>query len=100
MKTPEQSSVAIKSNVTLKSRKLIKPIDNLSREYFDVRSHNNLTYYQQLMKEKMLFWAHKIYDEDGNSVKDECFKGCLNCGHPHNDCQLPQNRIKKRESTL
>lgn len=95
MNNTEKSTVRIKSNVNLKSRGILKPIDNMPREYFDVRSDNRLTTLQREMKERMLYWADKIYDDSGNLVNDECHKGCLNCGDGSNNCQRTQNKFLK-----
>jgi hypothetical protein len=92
MENSEKSSVFIKSNITLKSRALVKPIDNMPRQFFDVSLDNVLTPTQRLMKTKMLFYANKVLDENGNEVEDYCFKNCKNCGESNNDCQRPQNK--------
>lgn len=94
MNNTEQSGVAIKSNVTLKSRSVVQPIDNMSIEYFDVRLNSALTQEQKALKIKMLFWAKKIYDENNHLVQDECYKGCRNCGEIYNHCKRPQNKLK------
>lgn len=93
-----KSSVIIKSNVSLKSRELVPPIDNMPKQYFDVRLHNVLTQEQKIQKEKMMFWANRIVDENGNPVEWQCYKGCLDCGEPNNHCKRPLNlnKIKKR----
>ncbi len=92
MNNTEKSSVVIKSNVTLKSRGVIPPIDNMPIEYFDVRLNNLLTKEQEILKTKMMFWANNIVDENGNKVEDECYKGCENCGEANNPCKRPQNK--------
>lgn len=91
MNNTDKSSVVIKSNVTLKSRGVVPPIDNMPNEYFDVRFGTALTKEQQVQKAKMLFWAKDIFDENNNKVEDECFKGCENCGEINNNCKRPQN---------
>lgn len=88
----EQSGVIIKSNVTLKSRGLVPPIDNIRNQYFDVRLNTSLTKEQLKLKQKMMYWAKKVYDERGNPVVDECYKGCQNCGEKNNHCKRPQNK--------
>lgn len=88
----EKSTVEIKSNVSLKSRGFIPPMDNLPSEYFSVLLDNKLSEHQRTMKLKMLFWANTIIDEEGSLVEDRCYKGCINCGHQNNDCKRPQNR--------
>lgn len=92
MNNIEQSSVVIKSNVTLKSRCVVPPIDNMPKEYFDVRISTALTLEQQEQKIKMLFWANDIIYENNKIVEDECYKGCKNCGEISNNCKRPQNR--------
>jgi hypothetical protein len=92
MNNMEQSSITIKSNVTIKSRGVVPPIDNMPAQYFDTRLNTTLTQEQRTQKEKMQFWAEKVYDENNNLVKDECYKGCQNCGEPTNHCKRPQNR--------
>jgi hypothetical protein len=91
MNNIEQSDVIIKSNVTLKSRGVVPPIDNMSKEYFDVRMDSALTQEQRALKIKMLFWAKEIYDKNRNPIQDECYKGCQNCGEVNNHCKRPQN---------
>jgi hypothetical protein len=93
-----KSSVIIKSNVSLKRRELVRPMDNMPKQYFDVRVDSALTPEQKIQKEKMLFWANKIVDENGNPVEWQCYKGCLDCGEPKNHCKRPLNlnKIKKR----
>ena len=71
MNNKEQSSVLIKSNVTLKSRGVLPPIDNMPKQYFDVRLNTALTQEQKALKEKMMFWAEKVYDDNNNPVEDE-----------------------------
>ena len=90
-----QSSISIKSNVTLRSRGVVPPMDNTPSEYFDVRLRPVLTQEQLVQKEKMMFWAEKVYDENNNLVNDECFKGCKNCGEKFNHCKRLPNRQKQ-----
>ena len=92
MKNKEQSNVVIKSNVTLKSRGAVPPIDNMPKEYFDVRLDSSLTPEQKAMKIKMLFWTENVFDENKNTSKDECYRGCINCGENNNHCKRPQNK--------
>ena len=94
MNNTEQSGVVIKSNVTLKSRGVVPPIDNLPNQYFDIRMNTVLTQEQEALKEKMMYWAKKIYDENNHLVQDECYKGCQNCGEINNHCKRPQNKLK------
>lgn len=89
-----KSSVIIKSNVSLKSRELVPPMDNMPKQYFDVRVDSALTREQKIQKEKMMFWANRIVDENGNPVEGQCYKGCLDCGEPKNHCKRPLN-LKK-----
>lgn len=91
-----KSTVGIKSNVMLKSREIVPPIDNMHEQYFDVRLNTVLTEYQKIQKEKMQFWAKVICDENMNPVNDPCYKGCENCGEPNNNCQRPQNFLARR----
>lgn len=95
MNNKEEISIVIKSNVTLKSRGALPPIDNMPREYFDVRLDSALTEKQREMKLKMLFWADNIYDTNNNPVEDVCYKGCLNCGEKNNHCKRPQNENRR-----
>jgi hypothetical protein len=99
MKKTENSSVGIKSNVTLKRKGVEnkKPIDNMERQYFDVRLADVLTQQQKQLLEKMHFWAKVICDENMNQVQDPCYKGCENCGAPNNNCQRPQNFLVRRK---
>ena len=94
MNNKVQSSVVIKSNVMLKSRGVVPPIDNMPNEYFDVRIASALTQEQKVLKEKMLYWAEKIYDENSHSFQDACYKDCQNCGDKNNHCKRPQNKLK------
>lgn len=89
-----KSNITIKSNVVLKSRPLVLPIDNMPTQYFDVRMNTILTPEQQMQKEKMMFWAKKVCDESGNPIEDYCYKGCENCGEINNQCKRPQNKFK------
>jgi len=98
MSSKEHSNIIIKSNVTLKSRGLIPPIDNMRNQYFDVRLNSVLTNKQKRLKEKMLYWAEKVYDDNENPVVDECFKGCQNCGEKYNHCKRPQNKLEYTQS--
>ncbi len=92
MNSTEQSGVVIKSNVNLKSRGVVPPIDNMPEQYFDVRLDSSLTQEQKALKLKMLFWANTIYNEKNHLVQDECYKGCQNCGEINNHCKRPQNK--------
>lgn len=94
MNNTEQCGVAIKSNVTLKSSGVLPPIDNMPNEYFDVRLEDALNQHQKALKIKMMFWANEIRDVNNNLVKDDCFKGCQNCGETNNHCKRPPNFIK------
>lgn len=96
MENIEKSSVTIKSNVMLKSRGMIPPMDNLPQQYFSVLLDDVLTKEQKELKEKMMFWANRIYDENMNQVIDECYKGCENCGDILNNCKRPQNIRKQK----
>ncbi len=98
MSKKEQINVSIKSNVMTKSRGIVPSIDNMSKEYFDVRLDNALTVKQRAMKEQMLFWAEIICDTNHNLVEDECYKGCQNCGEDNNHCKRPQNKLIKLQS--
>ena len=94
MKNKEKSGVNIKSNVMLKSRGLVPPIDNMSSQYFDVRLKTSLTKEQLALKEKMMYWGESICNKDGTAVADNCYKGCINCGEDNNHCKRPQNKKK------
>jgi hypothetical protein len=94
MSNTEMSGVLLKSNITLKSRGIDRPIDNMPNEYFDVRINVALTNDQRAMKLKMLFWADKIYDENNNIVKDDCYNGCVNCCQIGNYCKRPKNIVR------
>lgn len=89
-----KSSVIIKSNVSLRRRELVPPMDNMPEQYFDVRVDSALTPEQKIQKEKMMFWANRIVDENGNLVEGQCYKGCLDCGETNNHCKRPLN-LKK-----
>lgn len=93
MYSTDQSNVIVKSNVTLKQRGAVSPIDNMPNQYFDIRLSNILTQEQSIMKEKMHYWADKVYDEKKNLVEDKCYKGCQNCCEYNNHCKRPQNKI-------
>ena len=89
--------VTIKSNVMIKpkfkdSREIVPPMDLLKQEYFDVRLGTVLTTSQQNLLEKMMFWAERVYDDEGNLYEDRCYKGCHDCGQPNNHCKRPQNK--------
>ena len=87
--------VTIKSNVMIKPkdrREIIPPMDNLPEEYFDVRLDSALTTSQQQLREKMMFWAERVYDDEGNLYEDKCYKGCRDCGESNNHCKRPQNK--------
>lgn len=91
----KKTNIEIKSNVMLKEKGRIHPVDLFPRGYFDTRSKHHLTPKEKLIMEKMLFWAETIKDEFGNIVVDDCFKGCANCGDVNNDCNRPTNRKNK-----
>jgi hypothetical protein len=88
-----QSNISVKSNVMLKIRGEVPPIDNMPGMYFDVRLRTALNKEQSMQLEKMHFWAKKIYDEENNLILDECYKGCENCGNKNNHCKLTKNII-------
>lgn len=91
--------ISIKSNITLRNRIVIPPMDNSSRELFDVRLRDSLTKSQSLELEKEHFRASIVLDSELNEVEDNCYKGCIDCGDPANHCQRPQNIIKQKEIT-
>lgn len=91
----EQSTITIKSNITLNIRGVVPPMDNMHTEYFDTRLGEKLSEEQRKQKDKMLYWAEKVYDENNNEVKDECYKGCENCGEMHNHCKRLPNKRKQ-----
>jgi hypothetical protein len=93
----DKSNIIVKSNVTLLSRGVLTPIDNMPNQYFDPRLRNVLTIEQSKMLEKMLFWAENIYDDYNNSVEDKCYKACQNCGEANNDCKRPLNKNKLKQ---
>ncbi len=89
----DNSTIIVKSNVTLLSRGILPPIDNMSNQYIDIRLANVLTLEQRKMKEKMHFWAENVCDENKNHIEDKCYKACQNCGEKNNHCKRPQNKI-------
>lgn len=91
----DKIEITIKSNVTLKSRTLIPPIDNMPDNYFDVRLGSALTESQKKGKEKMMYWAKVVLDENNDMSSDNCYKGCENCGEINNNCKRNQNKSLK-----
>lgn len=89
------NNITIKSNVTLNNRGIVPPIDNMPDEYFDVRLGDILTDEQKNQKNKMMFWAEKILDENNNLVINDCYKGCQNCGEINNNCKRQHNLLKR-----
>ena len=65
----EGSSIKLKSNITLKSKyneyvASYLPIDLMPKEFWDRRLEHKLTKQQKLQRDKKLFWAEKIVDEE------------------------------------
>ena len=42
----------------------------MPKQYFDVRLNTALTQEQKALKEKMMFWAEKVYDDNNNPVEE------------------------------
>lgn len=91
----EQSTITIKSNITLKLRGVVPPMDNMPTEYFDPRLRETLSEEQRKQKEKMMFWADKVFDDQNNLIQEVCYKSCQNCGEKHNHCKRLPNKRKQ-----
>ena len=95
MKDIQEPSLTLKSNVTLKSREVILPMDNVPVMKVDVRYRNTLTEAQKKQLDNMLFYVEEIVNENNERVEVKCFKGCENCGKINNNCRRPQNNACK-----
>ena len=96
MKYIEQSSVTIKSNVTVKNKRaIVPPIDNIHPMWDDVRYRDLFTEDQKKQHERSLFYVKDIVDENNEKIEMECFKGCENCGQIKYHCKHPQNKARR-----
>lgn len=76
------TAVGVKSNIALKSNGGTPPVDLRTKNYNDK---------EQI---KLLFWAERVCDDNGNPIIDECYKGCEDCLSKINKCRRPRKTNK------